>query len=348
MDNIPIYLLNIFINSFLAFFTSLFLIEIIIFLFRISQGRFASILRMIPILKLPLDMFMYDFSRWSYLHGINPLQCQEGTRMLSAMVGINSDYLLPVQCAIQFLLPGNLTFTIADVIGHYLSPIFLKVFCFGFVLYSVLLVLKKTLNYCSLSSRNDRELIRSQRIRNPILKKSLERTCSKIVLSSEQNGPYVTGLISCQIHMPTAFIETLSRREYEAVIAHEVEHVLHKDNLTKFILNMIASAFWWVPTRWLQKRIEEGREIGCDLKCYDYGINPLDLASAIYKYAKIKSMAAPSSAPIYHLAKHICCKRVHLLLRNSSKRFKNLRRISYCLAASVAICVVFFGRFWTF
>ena len=73
MDKASFFILNIFLNSFLAFVTVAFLIESIIFLFRIRQGRIAATFRMIPIIKLPLDLCLYDFSRWSYAQGINPL-----------------------------------------------------------------------------------------------------------------------------------------------------------------------------------------------------------------------------------------------------------------------------------
>jgi hypothetical protein len=53
VDKASFFILNIFLNSFLAFFTVAFLIESVIFLFRIRQGRVAATLRMIPIIKLP-------------------------------------------------------------------------------------------------------------------------------------------------------------------------------------------------------------------------------------------------------------------------------------------------------
>lgn len=81
-----------------------------------------------------------------------------------------------------------------------------------------------------------------------------------------------------------SFVANISKTQnYEAVLAHEIEHIRHKDSLTRLILDFIESIFWWVPTKWLHKRIEEGQEVGCDLKCKKYGIHPNDLASAICK-----------------------------------------------------------------
>lgn len=85
MDKISFFILNFFLNSVLMFFKAVLLIEGIIFLFRIPQGRVAAFLRMVPIFKLPFDLCLYDFSRWSYTKGINPFHCEEGTRILSVI-----------------------------------------------------------------------------------------------------------------------------------------------------------------------------------------------------------------------------------------------------------------------
>src|ERR1700759_1725467 len=103
MDKFSFFLLNIFLNSLLAFFTAVVLVEVIIFLCRIRQGRVAAFLRMIPLLKLPFDLCLYNFSRWSYPQGITPLQCEEGTRTLSAKLHW-------MNCALEFTAPGNTTF----------------------------------------------------------------------------------------------------------------------------------------------------------------------------------------------------------------------------------------------
>jgi hypothetical protein len=122
MDSISFFLLNVFINSLLSFFTVVFLIEGIVFLFRIPQGRMAATLRMVPIFKLPFDLCLYDFSRWSYVQGINPLNSEEGTRSFSIMIGWISEvthwFYLPIHTHIQMTLPGDLSFTVADILGY--------------------------------------------------------------------------------------------------------------------------------------------------------------------------------------------------------------------------------------
>jgi hypothetical protein len=115
MDKLLFFLLNVFLSSFLTFSTTIFLIEILTFILRVPKGRWASFLRMIPFLKLPLDLFLYDFSRWSFTHSISPLLCEEGSRTLSIFISsLSKTFPLPLS-RIEFITKENFSFTIADL-----------------------------------------------------------------------------------------------------------------------------------------------------------------------------------------------------------------------------------------
>lgn len=355
MNKASFFILNIFLNSFLAFLTVAFLIEGVIFLFRIRQGRVTATLRMIPIIKLPLDLFLYDFSRWSYTQGINPSTCEEGTRTLSVIFGgmnsMTNGLILPVASGIQFTVPGNMTFTIADLIGYTSNPIFLNIFAFLFIIVTITFVFNKiffyyrsliTLNSLTLDAR---PLYR--KMRNSALSSRIRKYKVRILTSPFIKGsPFVAGLISSIIYIPSHLLNSLSRKEYEAVLAHEIEHVKYKDSLVRVILDLIGSVFWWIPTKWLRHRIEEGQEIECDLKCKFYGIELTNLASAICKSAKYSINTHHIFA--HHLTKYTILKRVNILLHPPSIRFKKTRFTFTCLAFGIAFLMIFLGRFWTF
>ena len=362
MDKVSFFVFNIFINSLLAFFTVTLLVEGIVFLCRIRQGRFAAILRMVPLLKLPLDLFSYDFSKWAFTHGINPLTCEKGSRTFSVMLS-GGDFLgmgwtnsasnfLPVSSYIKFIAQGNTTFTIADVIGQFINSSLLNSLCLCLLLLSIGCVIKKIFMYRhfakTLKPLEKNQQYGHRKIRNQFIKKLLKKDLSVIVTASSLSGTaFVAGLLSPTVYIPASLSKTLLQKEYEAVLAHEVEHIRYKDTLIRFILDIIGSAFFWIPTRWLQKRIEDGQEIGCDLRCKNYKVKPIDLASAIFKSAKISnSPSRQSFAP--HLAKHLIQTRVKLLLESNSNRFKKLRFIFCCLAATFTFFCIFLGRFWTF
>ncbi|MBS4167512.1 M56 family metallopeptidase [Parachlamydia sp. AcF125] len=356
MDKISFFILNIFLNSLLSFVTVVLLIEGIIFLLRIPQGRIAAILRMIPIVKLPLDLCLYDFSRWSYSHGINPLNCQEGTRMLSIVFGGISDFtewlLLPVSSSIQFTVLGNMTFTVADILGYSMGSKLLGIFTLLFTLITVTLLFTKCLKcYQSIKSLNSLEKtarLNNRKTRNFTITSYLKNYQLQILTSSSLRGsPFVAGLTSYNVYVPEQLSKALSRREYEAVLAHEIEHIRHKDSLVRLILDFIESIFWWVPTKWLHKRIEEGQEVGCDLKCEKYRIHPNDLASAICKSVR-HSINAPTHIFAHHLTKNTVYKRVDILLKPKSIRFRRVSYICSVFATGIAFLVILVGRFWIF
>lgn len=338
MDKAFLFLLNVFLNSFLAFFTSALLIEMVIFLFRIKLGRISAVLRMIPILKMPIDLCLYDFSRWSYLQGVNPLLSEEGTRSLSVWfgwMGSSLDLLyLPLNSGIEFSL-GKMTFTLADLIGSLASPKQLKTFSLAFVFLCLTFFLRKIALY-----RGSRKMLRSIAA-NAEVKKIHSST---ILISEElQGSPFVAGLFFPKIYMPSHLAKYLSKQEYEAILAHELEHIRKKDIFVRLILELIASLFWWIPTKWLRKKIAETQEISCDAACKKYGVNPVDLASAIHQSAKYRQNDLHLLA--HYFTQHKTCNRIKILL--ASQPLKTNLVFAY-LAIGCSVMLILLGRFWIF
>ena len=356
MDKTAFFILNIFLNSLLAFFTVVALIEGIIFLFRIPQGRIAASLRMLPLIKLPFDCFLYDFSKWSFVKGINPLQCAEGTRSICVTFGglrhVFDWLLLPVNSGIQLTVAGNQTFTIADLIGYAVSPVALNLFAWLFLCVTLVFAFRKIFlyyrSYIVLDDLAKKSQIYDRKLRNPFLSSYIKKSGMRILTSPISTGsPFVAGLISSVVYIPTSLSKQLSRKEYEAVLAHEIEHVRNNDSLVRLILDFIAAIFWWIPTKKLLKYIEEGMEVGCDVKCKKYGINSTHLASAVCKSAKY-SVNTPNHVFTFNLTRHTILNRVKLLLQPRSVRFRKTRFTFTCLAIGIAFLGIFFGRFWTF
>lgn len=356
MNQIAFFLLNVFFNSFLAFVTAMLLIEGFIALFRIKQGRVAAALRMIPILKLPLDLCFYDFSRWSYIYGINPLLCEKGSRALSIILsGVNSltDFFsLPLKLAIQCTIPGNLTFTIADLIGYTIPSFYLILFSILLLFCSLSYLIKKSkLYYNSLMTikalkQHARPMLHTSC--NPQFNALIKRTKPSICITQDICGsPFVTGLFFPTIYIPKSLYASLSESEYEAVLIHEIAHIQYRDNIVRFFLDLITAIFWWIPTQGLRKRIEEGQEIGCDSACAKYNIHAADLASAICKTARHMSLS-PSPIFAHHLTNNPISKRIKLLLNPHAIRFGKTRFFLNCLASSLAFLIILLGRFWIF
>lgn len=92
------------------------------------------------------------------------------------------------------------------------------------------------------------------------------------------------------IIIPKKSLEILTPQEFEAAVAHELEHIKHYDPIVRQIYHLIAALFWWVPTRTWMERIEQDQELACDQNVVHYGIPAESIASALLKVSRqIKS-----------------------------------------------------------
>ncbi len=106
-------------------------------------------------------------------------------------------------------------------------------------------------------------------------------------------------LLLCEYHQPLAFtyglfrptillstwmVEHLDRRELEAVLAHELEHVARRDYLVIWLATMLRDAFFYIPTSWVAYRqLQHEKELACDDVVVGAMHRPLALASALAK-----------------------------------------------------------------
>ena len=95
--------------------------------------------------------------------------------------------------------------------------------------------------------------------------------------------------LTCGIRHPTIvlshwMIEHLDRRELEAVIVHELEHVVRHDYMLGWLAASLRDAFFYLPTSWIAYRhLQQDRELACDDAVVRVTRRPLALASALAK-----------------------------------------------------------------
>jgi beta-lactamase regulating signal transducer with metallopeptidase domain len=296
---------------------------------------------MVPLIKLPLDLFLYDFSRWAYLQGLDPLLCEEGSRILTVALTLDpTQHWLPISSLIQFFisLPGDPTFTLADLVASLIPTPLLQSLSLCLVFFSFFFFMRTLYLYLQFSRR-----LSSYRQENPLFFKQKMRIC---VSSKIKGSPFVAGLLSPILYLPSSTKHLLSSKEYEAVLAHELEHYRYKDPLIRFLLHLSSSIFFWVPTKWLLKKMEEDQEIGSDHACSSKGIDPVDLACALHKVAKSQSRKSPLFA--YHLTKYSLSMRISLLLCVDPAKTGKKQVFLGLLACSLATLLILQGRFWIF
>jgi Zn-dependent protease with chaperone function len=345
-------ILNILLISSLSFFTSWLLIEGILFLFRVRSLRFRSFARMIPFFKLLLDLYLMQWSNWALAHQVYPWLCEKDTRMLGATCKIPNDvlgYLFP-QISLGLFTQENYTFSVVDCLAYWLGSSFLQNIMwavFGLFLFSFF---SKCIKWLKAGTEINTLVQSSIPIQRKVLNRHLHHAiCRSRVLLLEsplhKGSPFATGIWRSKIIFPSFFLSLLSDEEYEAVLAHEMQHVRFRDPLWKFFLHALSTLFIWVPTRTLEKKIYRDQELSCDQNPARWGIESHFLASAIYKQAKIHLIDAASPYRICFSESNRIKERLQALLDKPPKKL-SIFSLCFLLIVSYLLAGVLFGRLW--
>lgn len=95
-------------------------------------------------------------------------------------------------------------------------------------------------------------------------------------------GPSVVGFLRPAILVPTGWFLNMSPAHVEALLAHELAHVLRHDYLVNLLQSLLEVLFFYHPGLWwLSHRIRQERELACDAFATHLLGDPLPLAEAL-------------------------------------------------------------------
>jgi bla regulator protein blaR1 len=110
----------------------------------------------------------------------------------------------------------------------------------------------------------------------------------EVRLSSELREPGIFGIYRPALLLPSAIVSRLTPAELEAVIAHELCHVRHRDNLTAAIHMLVEALFWYFPVAWwIGRQMLKEREHACDECVIEHGAAPCIYAEGILKACRL-------------------------------------------------------------
>lgn len=275
MNSNPFVLISTLISAIFAFFTVAFVIEILMKIFSIKQHRARSTLRLLPFASLIVDL---AFSQYSIAHWINPLSCSSCVQkfILEIFYPELKTYLSQNQISLIKHLGNSHAHSLFGII---LKMIEILSFTFAIFKLSQAVVLWDSLRVIKRSS-----IVSERRIDSISLRDKLEKRAIEICVSNEITVPLT--LYPNIIYIPHDIYNTLSQKEFEAVIAHEWEHLKYRDPLTRLLCHVVAAFFWWVPTNSWMRKIEQDQELACDQNVKKYGVSSDSIASALLKVVK--------------------------------------------------------------
>ncbi len=344
-----IIVMNVGINSLLAFFSSSFLILIALKLLRIQEARWQALCLLLPFIKLLFDLSSYQFSNWALAQQINPLTCPEGTRILSLELILQGLY-YPFCYAGLFLEEGQ-SFTVADILCLTIGPTWTIIGALLFIIGTGASLGYGYWHYHLFRKWREKLLETSTlyqgRLSSP-LQTNLEKQKIKIYATPTQQIPCITGQWRPLIFLPQTLIQELTQQELEAIIVHEMAHVYKKDLFCNTFLFWVCHLFWWIPIHFIKKRLELAQEYACDRYVIQNNIESRHLANALYKASCwlyphqkqifVKSLITPCNTT----------KRIQTLLAPASSSYsKIIKGVQYTMLIGWMI-LVFFGKFWTF
>lgn len=128
-----------------------------------------------------------------------------------------------------------------------------------------------------------------------------------VTFDTRHRAPAVCGILRPCILLPIGIDRLLNKREFDAVLLHEVAHARRRDNLIRLLYELSLCALWFHPLIWLAgARMALYRELSCDESVIQRA-HAKELVSALAKLALpergLPLQATASSHLSYRLAR---------------------------------------------
>jgi bla regulator protein BlaR1 len=110
----------------------------------------------------------------------------------------------------------------------------------------------------------------------------------KAISSPTLLEPAVFGIFRPVLVLPKGILEHLTPAQLQAVIAHELCHLRHRDNLVATLQMFVETVCWFHPlVWWIGRRMVEERERACDEEVLRLGSEPRVYAEGILNVCKL-------------------------------------------------------------
>ncbi len=106
-------------------------------------------------------------------------------------------------------------------------------------------------------------------------------------VTDEDIEPSAARVLQPVVLLPSALLGKLTAPQFEAVLAHEREHISRRDNLKANFHRLVEVLFWFYPlVWWIGRRMLEERERACDEAVLDSGHDPAEYAAGILEVCR--------------------------------------------------------------
>ncbi len=122
--------------------------------------------------------------------------------------------------------------------------------------------------------------------------RQLEQACGArasvpLLVSHESMEPGIFGIVHPVLLWPEGISQHLPDAHLRSILAHELEHVLRRDNLAAALHMLVEAVFWFHPVIWwVGSELVEERERACDEQVLRLGNQPDVYAESILRACK--------------------------------------------------------------
>jgi TonB family protein len=162
----------------------------------------------------------------------------------------------------------------------------------------------------------------------------------RVALRASPTGaaPCVVGIRRPILIWPDAMTAQLSDAQIDAILAHEIEHVRHRHNLSAVAHGVVETLFWFHPVVWwIGGRLANERERVCDERVVQAGTEPVVYADAILRVCE-SSIGAPAFASA-RITGAALTHRIEAIMSNTSRRRLGLAPRALLVSAGLALVI---------
>ena len=165
------------------------------------------------------------------------------------------------------------------------------------------------------------------------------RTPTAIVASSDSIEPGVLGIRRPVLIWPRHLTGGLSDAHIEAIVAHEVCHIIRRDNLLAWAQIVASAVFWFHPFVWLiSARLVDERERACDERVVALGRKPATYAESIVETCRLCIASPVVNVP--GVTGGNLKQRIARIMKNEPARPLNSRRKGALVLAALVLLLL--------
>ncbi|MBK8562294.1 MAG: M48 family metalloprotease [Saprospiraceae bacterium] len=175
----------------------------------------------------------------------------------------------------------------------------------------------------------------------------------QLLESALAQTPMVLGWMKPVILLPVGAVNHLTPTQVEAILAHEIAHVLRQDYLLNLLQSIVETIFYFNPAVWwVSAHVRTERENCCDDIAVRYCGNSLAYAKALVSLQELQ-MATPALAMGFSKNKNQLLHRIKRILQPSQNKSNVMEKLSATLLLTVAVVLLSvqantpFGNFLT-